>query len=324
MMGSETGNDIQARAIEWHVRLRHGDDATWEAFAEWMAEDPAHAEAYDHVEQADLAIEPLLPEILFHEAANDGEAEAETPAPARRWHRWGIAGGALAASIALAVALIPPLLSSRYDVTTGPGESRVIALDGSTQVILNGSTRMTFDHKDPRFAALASGEALFRVRHDAAHPFAVDVGAARIEDVGTVFNVVHDSGEVRVGVAEGEVVYNARDKATSLKAGQSLLDRTVSGTLRIARSPISAIGGWHKGRLVYSGEPLSQVATDLGRSLGLNITAASAIANRPFSGAITLHGKGVDQLRQIAPALDVRLRQTADGWVMEAADSANR
>src|SRR5687768_15688558 len=92
-MPAESPDSIDARAIAWHVRLRHGDDATWEGFAEWLAENPRHAAAYDLVEQADLALEPLLPHVVIHEAAND---TGEQPSPARRRWRWGLAAGALA------------------------------------------------------------------------------------------------------------------------------------------------------------------------------------------------------------------------------------
>jgi transmembrane sensor len=54
---------------------------------------------------------------------------------------------------------------------TGPGERRIVALDPGTQLVLNGSTSLTFDRGDARFSSLAPGEALFRVRHDSAHPF---------------------------------------------------------------------------------------------------------------------------------------------------------
>ena len=63
-MSLDTPDRVRARAIEWHIRLRDGDDATWEAFAEWIAADPRHASAYDQVEAADHALDPLLPEVV--------------------------------------------------------------------------------------------------------------------------------------------------------------------------------------------------------------------------------------------------------------------
>lgn len=318
-MPRESQDSIRARAIEWHIRLRDGDDATWEAFAEWLAEDMRHAEAYDAVEAADQAIDPLLPHVVIREAANDLDEPA--PPPARRRWRRSLVGGTIAASVAAAVLLFSSPAPSRYDVVTAPGERQVVALDAATEVTLNGATRMTFDRKDPRFASLASGEALFRVRHDVRKPFRLEVGANIVEDAGTVFNVVHQQGEVRVAVAEGKIVYNPGTRAVSLDAGQSLVDRGAKD-VEVSDVAITAVGSWKTGALIYAGAPLSRVAEELSRALGVRIAAAPVIADRPFSGTITLDGSGVGQLRRLSPALNVAVEERPDGWIMRPAGSA--
>ncbi|MGH6615386.1 FecR family protein [Sphingomonas sp.] len=316
-MAFEARDSVRAQAIEWHIRLRHGDGAAWDAFTEWLAEDPRHAEIYDEIEQADLTIEPLLSKVTFLEAANDTDLPSDSLAS--RWRWWGLGGGALAASIAAAIVLVPQGSTSRYEVVTGPGQRQIVTLEAGTQVTLNGSTRMTFDRKDPRFASLAAGEALFQVQHDSAKPFALEVGESRVEDLGTVFNVVRDAGEVRVAVAEGKVLYKSQKEAIPLQAGQALLDPSSAGAIRVTRAPIASVGAWQKGRLVYTGEPLSQVAADLGRALGIRITVAPDIAGRPFSGAIAIDGTGPDQLRRLMPALNVTIEPEAGGWTMKSA-----
>jgi len=321
-MPAETPDSIDARAIEWHIRLRDGDDAIWEGFAEWLAEDPRHAAAYGAIEQADLALEPLLPHVIVREAAND--AEEQPAAPARRAWRWAAAGGAVAASAVAAVLMLPRAESSRYEVATRPGQRQVVQLDPATQVTLNGATRMTFDRKDPRFASLAKGEALFLVRHDSARPFRLEVGDNIVEDVGTVFNVVRETGEVRVAVAEGKIVYNPGRNAVSLDAGQALVDRDASDVVDVTRIPIERVGSWKSGSLVYSAAPLSQVAADLSRAMDVPVIAASGIADRPFSGTIALDGSGPDQLQRLQLALNVRLEKEAGGWIMKPVGGAGR
>lgn len=317
-------NSVQARAIQWHLKLRDADEATWEAFAAWLAQDASHARAYDEVERLDETLESLLPGVEFQRAA------APTPNPRRtsrwRWPRVGYYGAALAASLAAIIVFAPRFLTDRYEVVTGPGQHLSVMLDATTEVSLNGATRVTLDHRNVRFAAVLSGEALFRVRHDSAKPFRVLVGENRIEDVGTVFDVVRETGEIRVSVAEGEVVYQARGHEVPLSGGQGVLDATGSAGLRLTATPAAAVGAWQEGHLVYSGEPLSQVAADLARSLGVRIAVDPAIARRSFSGAIVLSGTGTGaaELHRLQPVLNVALEENADGWTLTPIDHGVR
>lgn len=321
-MATEAQDMIQARAIEWHIRLRNGGDDVWEAFAVWLAEDPRHGEAYDAIERIDHAIEPMLTDMVFREAANDSD-ELATP-PLRPTRRWLLGGGVLAAAIVTALTLGPWLISSRYGVVTAPGERRTVTLDPGTQVVLNGSTRMTFDSKDARFAELAQGEALFQIRHDSVRPFVLRLGDNRVEDAGTVFNVVRSPSEVRVAVAEGKVIYNPDSDRIALDPGQALADRDGFIGIRVTRVPVQAVGAWERGRLSYIGDPMSQVADDLSRALGVRIIVALSLSDRPFSGSIILNGKGPEQIRRLERALNVRLEQGPEGWTMKPANGAGR
>lgn len=322
VMAAETQDIIRTRAIQWHIRLRDGGDDAWESFAAWLADDPRHPQAYEAIERMDETIEPLLPNLVFREAANDSEALSHLPL--RPTRRWFLGGGALAAAIVAVLALGPSLMSSRYDVVTGPGERRIVTLDTATEVSLNGSTRMTFDRKNARFAALEQGEALFRVRHDSTRPFVLELGDNRVEDAGTIFNVVRLPREVRVAVAEGKVIYNPDRDRIGLDPGQTLVDREDSADIRVTRVPVHAVGSWEKGRFSYVRTPISQVADDLSRTLGVRIAVAPPLADRPFSGSIILTGKEREQIRRLEPALNVQIERDPQGWTMKPAGSAER
>lgn len=316
-MNIKTNDAIRAAAMEWHIRLRDGGDADWEGFEAWLAQDPSHGAAYNEMEELDAVIAPLLPELTFREAANDGDGEQVAAASNWRRYRWAAAGGGLLAVIAAVLVLTPLQQSGRYEVATRPGESRVVALDGATRVTLNGGTRMTFDRKDPRFAALAGGEALFQVHHDAARPFRLHIGNRIVEDAGTIFNVARDAGELRVEVAEGQVVYNPDADRTLLNPGQAIVAYDDGRRVRVTAIPAQSVGAWRKGQLVYHGEPLSRVAADLSRSTGLRIRIAPEIARRPIYGTIIIEGTGRQQLDQPGSALDVEFEADGEGWIMK-------
>jgi transmembrane sensor len=318
---------IQMRAIEWHVRLRDGTAEDWEAFSAWLAEDAGHGHAYDLVEASDLAIEPLLPHIVFREAANDGEiTQGDIPedVPPLWRRRWFAGGLVVAASIAAAMLVLPSFMTDRYEVRTAAGEQRTVALDGATRVILNGATTMQFDRKDPRFASLVEGEALFHVRHDEANPFTLHVGANRVRDVGTVFNVVKSADGIRLAVSEGKVLFNPDAENVSLSAGQALVDSAKGSQIRVEQVPTDAVGAWQRGHLVYTGAPLSQVAADLERALGLHIAVDPGIANRAVSGSIALDGTQAVQIERLNHALDVSITVGPGGWIMKPVSGGRR
>lgn len=309
-MGIEMHDPVIERAIEWHVRLRDGDDETWEAFADWIAEDPRHAEAYDRVEALDDRIEPLLASLDEGQAANDMQGG---PAPRRRFMLW--AGGALAASIVAVLALMPPANSQRYEIATASGERRQIQIDEGTDIALNGGTKLILNRDDPRAATLVEGQALFRVRHDDSRPFVLKVGEVRIVDLGTIFDVVREDGQIRIAVAEGKVEYRAPGKTVALDAGQSLV-ADAAGDVQVYDTPIEAVGAWQHRRYLYSSAPLSRVAADLSRGLAVPIRVAPELANRPFSGNLQINGTRDEELRRLAIALDVTLEPSGQGWAM--------
>ena len=142
------------------------------------------------------------------------------------------------------------------------------------------------------------------------------MGGNEIENAGTIFNVVRDDDEVRVAVARGKIIYNPRSAAIALGSGEQLLDRADAGPL-LTRVMPETVGSWKTGRLIYTNAALSQVAADLGRSLGVSIAVAPTIEDRAFSGTIALDGTGPRQLARLGPALNVDFASEGTGWVMK-------
>lgn len=324
-MSADDHHAVRDQAIDWHIRLRHGTDETWDAFADWLAEDPGHAKAYALIAETDADLQDGIDRgaILFPSAsANENAPPAHGPRPARLL-RAGLFGGLLAASAA-AVLLFLPSRESRYEVATGPGEHRQVALENETVLDLNGSTRILLDRANPRYARLVEGEVLLRVRHDGAKPFTIEVGGDRIQDAGTVFNVAHDAHQTRVAVAEGAVVYNPGKTETRLAPGDQLIEWHRSDRQEVQRIAPSAVGGWQRGQLVYSGEPLTRVVNDLERSLGVTIELAPELASRKFFGAITLDDSGPGQLARLGAAMNVNVEGSGRTWTMRSVRDGTR
>jgi transmembrane sensor len=272
---------INEEALGWVVRTRDPDFADWDAFTAWLEADPAHASAYDALMLADSELDSILPPepVVMPVAANDPGVRTRRPL------RW-IGGGAMAAALVATVSIAVLNRSDIYSVTTRPGETRVIALDDGTTVELNGGTTMRFDRKDARFAALDMGEAAFTVRHDVANPFRVTVGDTVFEDAGTVFNIVHTNAATRIGVSEGKVIYNPQAEAIALPAGRALAEDAQG--LRVMDIAPAAVASWRQGRLVYANAAVGDISQDIGRSLGVTLTATPGARAMRFTGTIRL------------------------------------
>ncbi len=304
---------IHEEALGWIIRTRDPDFTDWAAFTDWLEASPGHASVYDTLALADADLPALVPAapVTMPIPANDpGEAGW------RRW-RW-IGGGAIAAALVAAVSVGLLNRSDIYTITTRPGETRTIALDDGTRIEMNGSSTLRLDHKDARFAALDGGEAAFTVEHDAHDPFRVTVGKAVFEDAGTVFNIVHTGEATRIGVSEGEVIYNPESEAISLPAGRALTDSARGLTLMdISRDSVAS---WRQGRLVYANVPVADVAGDIARSLGVGLTATPGARAMRFTGTILLDRDPQRFFATAGPLLGLTAVPQGDGWLLKERD----
>lgn len=316
------------QAIAWHLRLEDADEDAWIEFSEWLNADPAHNGAYEAVADGDVRMSSLLERVTFppgdghgrlpqfsndeDDSAYDGDS-----GPVRRspW-RWG----ALAASIAVAGLFGVQMLPNRdahYSIETSAGETRTVSLADGSEVRLNGGTRIVLDKNDPRLVQIARGEARFAVKHDDADPFTVVAGEQRLVDIGTVFNVVRTDRQLRVGVAEGAVRFEAAAKTVNLRAGDTLA-ADKRGKIEMSRSPAASIGSWASGKLVYDQAPLEQVADDLSRSIGISLELPRGMGSRTFSGVIQTDGDRDTVRARLEELIGEKIVADETRWSVEA------
>jgi transmembrane sensor len=335
-MASEPDQDLVAQAVAWHLRLQDGTAAEWRAFVEWLEADPARADAYDRVEAADAMMAGALDSPVALDApviADDDAAAGEAPAFAndddpdrgasrRRW----LMGLTAAIAATVCVLLGMSFLTSQpdpYEVATAPGEQRRVDIGDGSYALLNGDTRLLLDRNDPRSVELVDGEATFAVGRDADRPFAVTSGRHHVEDLGTTFNVIRDGDDFSVEVIEGIVVYEPDAAAVPLSAGQGLRV-SGSGAPVVFRINPQAIAGWRGGQLRFVNAPMSRVASDLSRTLGVTISPEASVARRPFTGAVRIEDDAATTVAGLALAAGIHARRVPEGWVIEPVPSASR
>lgn len=304
---AEDRDDMETAALDWVIRLRDPGFDGWEEFEAWLSADPAHADAYHRLAVADedmadlLKAAPPRPLIAMPE---------RRPLTRRAW-----LGGAIAASVAALVGIgMIDRQPALYQIETAPGMRRTITLEDGSKIALNGGTKIKLSRRDPRYAMLQSGEALFDVVHDDDAPFKVAVGDATLIDVGTRFNVLREGKATAVQVAEGAVIYNPDSEAVRLDPGHTLTARDGDAKLVLGTVAPAAVAGWKDGRLIYDGQTMSEVAADLARWSGQPVRADPRVAGQRFRGVLSL-ADGEDIVR-LAPLLDVDVRKSGQIWVL--------
>ena len=294
-------SDINDAAAQWLVRLEgQTTPEIWDAFQEWMDQDPRHRavfirlrEAWKHVDllknmrpmdgtiDADLlattkispstietrGLRPIPDTHAGHRRARD--ARAPSRFCDRRRDR-GRRHGRL-------VQHISPRWQ-QYETVVGGREKRELA-DGST-VDLNTNTELNVRISGTRRDIMLSrGEALFHVAHDPNRPFYVTAGGTVVRAVGTEFSVrIRDPEHVDVLVAEGKVAVGAPGMdanfenpsllatAPKVSAGEAANVRRNSVDIHtMLTDDVTRKLRWTTGFITFQGETLSDAVQEFNR-----------------------------------------------------------
>jgi len=261
---NQSAKEIKARAAEWLERQERPDwsAADQAALDQWLAQSTAHEVAYVRLQSAWERTERLV--IL--------RPLAETKSAPRRI-------SPLLMRIAAAVALVAMLgATAAYFVlqprdrtySTPIGGRETVTFADGTRIELNTNTvlraRMTTDQ---RIVWLDKGEAFFRVKHDATHPFIVMIGAHRVTDIGTQFSVRRGKQNVQVAVTQGRVTFDApgiASQAALLTQGDVATASAKSMTVvRKSESALNDELGWRRGMIVFRHTTLAAACAELNR-----------------------------------------------------------
>jgi transmembrane sensor len=342
---AESNADIAETAAGWLIRDMEGIDlAARREMERWLAQDPAHAAAFERMRRNWVAAgalgetpairklrEESLRPIANTVANDDNEGlSAATVSPAapqaRRWAPWAIAASLIVALGAGGWLAIRPMEPSALVLASGQGERRVFTLADGSQVTLDAKSRLSVRLTGAeRRLTLDSGRAYFVVAHDPAHPFVVSAGNRSVVALGTEFGVQQDNGLVTVALTQGRVrvgdasAGSARlrpdtgEDGTELTAGQTLTFNTESGRTTILAMPAEAATGWRNGLLHFDHTPLAGVIAEFNRYGPARIDLVDpSLGSLPVSGQFRAENERglLDALPLLFP---VRVDYRADG-----------
>jgi transmembrane sensor len=154
---------------------------------------------------------------------------------------------------------------SEVHLSTGKGKPESFVLADGTKVLLDADSDATANIDGrARRVYLKRGEALLTVSHETWRSFEVVVGAGRVRDLGTQFDIETVGGATRISVLEGRVGVSTLQGEALLVAGQAG-GYDSNGTLLMQKSLDAAATRWSEGQRHFEDERLSDVLARLAR-----------------------------------------------------------
>ena len=163
-----------------------------------------------------------------------------------------------------------------YVIRIPNGTKKEVILPDQTSVTLNSGSelRIASNFNTVQRNVILSGEAYFKVHHDAKRPFIICSGRLRTTVLGTSFNVRAYPGEanMQVAVTSGRVSVeeqSADQKFRSLSKGliynQVLSYLKANGTTRLESADADQIRSWTRNQLCFDNASLTEMVAHLQR-----------------------------------------------------------
>jgi transmembrane sensor len=196
-------------------------------------------------------------------------------------------------------------------VTLAEGSTIELGPDSEVKVSLSLGWRT-------RTLRLERGEALFTVAHDPDRPFEVTASGGLIRDIGTVFDVNVDDGQVSVAVIEGAVgiILGAEGIPYHLDAGQRLSYRATGAVVSSGPANLEAVTAWRTGKLLFEDQPLAKVLSRISRYHDVEFDVTDpALAELKVSGAFEAKNLPV-LLATIEATLPVKTKRISERRIL--------
>lgn len=311
--GDEEG--VMQAALAWHAATSRGD-CDWDAFTLWLESDPAHQQAYADVALLEERIARHGPALQQSPALRQSASLHEPPRRARAWIAAALAAGVLGMALVLGWNALPFTAPAAQDYQTLAATQPVALADGTRIVLAPGShLRVSGRHQD---RLQLEGAAYFDVPHDPSRTLLIRVNGYAVHDIGTRFEVFGAGRELKVGVAEGNVIValpGGRD--APVNAGQQLIVTGEPAVVEYASIAAEDVAGWRSGRLVFRNEPLSLVAGQIGPHAGTTVVVDPAIAGRRFSGVLAI-GDGSQLVARLGEIMGLAVEPQGDAVHLSA------
>jgi transmembrane sensor len=301
---------VKLQAAQWLARqrsnLRTEGDAR--AFQAWLAEDPAHGEAFEAL-------------TAVWDVAGAYPRDMRVARPAVSSSRRAVMAGLVATPVAAGaayLALSRPAEASTY--VTRVGEQRAIDLPDRSRALLDTNSRIDvlFGH-DRRMVALRYGRVNFTVVPEKERPFVVNAAEGRILADASNFDVRCDGRNACVVLFSGQASVDFNNEVRRLTPGERM---TLAGatSATIDRPRPTAAGAWHSGRTIFEDTRLSEAVAEMNRysAIGLAVQGHD-LGDKRISG-IYRNGDSIAFANTVAALLGAKIQEKPGHLVLIAND----
>lgn len=146
-------------------------------------------------------------------------------------------------------------------------------LSDGTKIFLNKNSKLVFTNRydEEERAVRLEGEAYFEVEHNKEKPFVVEMGDARIQVLGTSFNVKRDLDNIYATLTEGSIRFEAPSQQIILSPNQQLVYTNGSHQIAVFSADIDTELAWMEGLIRHKNRLFSDIISGLEKRFGVKI-----------------------------------------------------
>lgn len=198
-------------------------------------------------------------------------------------------------------------------------QTRHLLLPDSTEVWLNSASKITYSarlNREKKRLITLSGQAYFKVKHDAAHPFVVQTTQMDIRVLGTQFDVsaYPNDAQITSTLKEGSIALldkSGRQVDQLVPGEQAVLKLS---NLKIYKTKVEAADftSWISGKLIFRDAAIGDVARKLERRYGCTISISPGLQAENPTYSFSLNQESLDEICRLIE-LSTNAKATING-----------
>lgn len=205
----------------------------------------------------------------------------------------------------------------RNILTTPSNATAEVVLADGTVVTVNAGSRLTYPQKftGKNREVELQGEAYFKVKHDACHPFIVKANGISTRVLGTEFNVrSYSKQSTHVTLLQGSVLVTAGSFAKRLKPGDDAAWQ--GGVISVRPVDTEIYTAWKNGEFYFDNESLLDIAKEIGKWYNVSVIFQSPEKMHARLFFAAPRDGGLEELLELLNGLDKAKFSYKDGQVV--------